>query len=89
MVVERDATMAAALQRRFGNGNGIVVADAIQARAALGKGIPDKSVVVAAWPCLSSPEPVAGRRMTLLRGFMLDSPKRAFDEYTRVQRVPF
>ncbi len=87
MVVERDAPMAAALQRRFGNG--IVVADAIQARQDLFKGIPDQSVVVSSLPFRSFPETVAESVITLLRDFLLESPKRRLVQYTYGQRVPF
>lgn len=87
VVVERDAPMAAALQLRFGNG--IVVADAIQARTDIFIGIPDQSVVVSSLPFRSFTEAVATPVITLLRDFLLESPKRRLVQYTYGQRVPF
>lgn len=87
VVVERDAPMAAALQRRFGKG--IVVADAIQARKDLFIDIPEQSVVVSSLPFRSFPETVAAPVITLLRDFLLESPKRRLVQYTYGQRVPF
>lgn len=87
VVVERDAPMAAALERRFGKG--IVVADTIEARQDLIKGIPDQSVVVSSLPFRSFPETVAAPVITLLRDFLLASPKRRLVQYTYGQRVPF
>lgn len=87
VAVERDAPMAAALQQRFGTC--IVVADAIQARTDLFKGIPDQSVVVSSLPFRSFTETVAAPVITLLRDFLLESPKRRLVQYTYGQRVPF
>ena len=87
VVVEQDAPMAAVLQRRFGNG--IVVADAIQARIDLFIGIPEQSVVVSSLPFRSFTDTVAESIITLLRDFLLESPKRRLVQYTYGQRVPF
>ena len=87
VVVEQDAPMAAALQRRFGKD--LVVADAIQARQDLFKGIPDQSVVVSSLPFRSFTETVAESIITLLTDFLLESPKRRLVQYTYGQRVPF
>jgi phosphatidylethanolamine/phosphatidyl-N-methylethanolamine N-methyltransferase len=87
VAVERDAPMAAALQRRFVTC--IVVADAIQARTDLFKGIPEQSVTVSSLPFRSLPETVAEQVITLLRDFLLASPKRRLVQYTYGQRVPF
>lgn len=87
VVVERDAHMAAALQRRFETC--IVVADAIQTRKDLFMGIPDQSVTVSSLPFRSLPETVAAQVITLLRDFLLTSPNRRLVQYTYGQRVPF
>ncbi|MFC6520194.1 hypothetical protein ACFQAT_10855 [Undibacterium arcticum] len=79
--------MAAALQWRFGTC--IVVADAIQARKDLFNEIPDASVAVSSLPFRSFPDTVAVQVITLLRDFLLTSPKRRLVQYTYGQRVPF
>lgn len=87
VVVERDALMAAALQRRFGACT--VVADAIQGREELFEGIPDQTVVVSSLPFRSLPEIVALQVITLLSGFLLANPQRRLVQYTYGRRVPF
>ncbi len=87
VVVERDAAMAAALGRRFRTCT--VVADAIQARRDLFEGIPEQSVTVSSLPFRSLPESIAAQVITLLRDFLMASPKRRLVQYTYGQRVPF
>lgn len=87
VVVERDARMAAALQRRFASC--IVVPDAVQTRKDLFKGIPDQSVTVSSLPFRSLPETVAATVIILLRDFLMASPKRRLVQYTYGQRIPF
>ena len=87
VAVERDAPMAAALRRRFGNC--VVVADAIQTRKDLFKDIPEHSVTVSSLPFRSLPEAVSTQVITLLKDFLLASPKRRLVQYTYGQRVPF
>jgi phosphatidylethanolamine/phosphatidyl-N-methylethanolamine N-methyltransferase len=87
VIVERDAPMAAALQRRFATCT--VVADAIQLRKDLFTGIPDESVTVSSLPFRSLPALVSEQVITLLRDFLLESPKRRLVQYTYGQRVPF
>lgn len=79
--------MAAALQRRFRTCT--VVADAIQSRKDLFKGIPDQSVTVSSLPFRSLPETIATQVITLLMDFLLASPSRRLVQYTYGQRVPF
>jgi len=87
VAVEQDAQMAEALQQRFRTC--IVVADPIQARKDLFIGIPEQSVTVSSLPFRSLPETAATQVITLLRDFLLASPKRKLVQYTYGQRVPF
>lgn len=87
VVVEQNALMAAALQRKFGSCS--VVADAVQGRQDLFKDIPEQSVVVSSLPFRSLPAAVASEIITLLSDFLLASPKRRLVQYTYGQRVPF
>lgn len=87
VVVERDATMAAALRQRFLTCT--VVADAIQSRQDLFCDIPDASVTVSSLPFRSLPETVSRQVITLLMDFLLASPQRRLVQYTYGQRVPF
>lgn len=87
VVVEQDALMAAALQRRFGAC--MVVADAIQDREDLFEDIPELSAVVSSLPFRSLPEAAAAQIIALLNAFLLASPKRRLVQYTYGQRVPF
>lgn len=87
VVVEQDALMAEALQRRFGAC--MVVADAIQDREDLFEDIPELSAVVSSLPFRSLPETAAAQIIALLTAFLLASPKRRLVQYTYGQRVPF
>jgi phosphatidylethanolamine/phosphatidyl-N-methylethanolamine N-methyltransferase len=87
VVVEQDAEMAAALQRRFSSCS--VVADSVQARPDLFQGIPEQTVVVSSLPFRSLPKEAAQKIIVLLKDFLLSSPKRRLVQYTYGQRVPF
>jgi phosphatidylethanolamine/phosphatidyl-N-methylethanolamine N-methyltransferase len=87
VIVERDAPMAAALQRRFATCT--VVADAIESRKDLFSDLPDASVTVSSLPFRSLPKPVSEQIIMLLKDFLLKSPKRRLVQYTYGQRVPF
>ncbi|MGV8899032.1 MAG: class I SAM-dependent methyltransferase [Burkholderiaceae bacterium] len=87
VAVEQDVQMAAALQLRFLTC--MVVADPIQARKDLFNCIPAHSVTVSSLPFRSLPKTTATQIITLLKDFLLASPKRKLVQYTYGQRVPF
>jgi phosphatidylethanolamine/phosphatidyl-N-methylethanolamine N-methyltransferase len=87
ILVERDVALASALELRFGRCK--VVGMCLHEAPEVLTDLPPDTTIVSSLPFLSLPAEVVGPTVALLRGFLLQDPRRRLVQYTYGPKRPF